>query len=342
MLRRKCATDRRLLLVIIAAGEDEVIVRNRRLARADRVSAGDLVEGVDGEWCRAVGGRQQVRIDAERRPGGDRRVLVDAVRPEDLLRHRHRACTRGIGPVDRGRLLDGTAKLPTSGGEDAAAPADFVLLRRERQRHVVLALRQVAEAPGLGLEFQFVAVARIGDRLGALQDVQPEVEGIPAEDVAHVVAAHDHQLEADLLRDGLQPGGAHLPRRSNRKAIPGDEEGLAAVHSRAEVGHEVAKRAGLPAFVQRLEALRHAVGGGGDLVRVDGVELPAELRARQLRIPEDQRTAAHHETRSGSRRALPAGMRGRSSTLMPGFRRAGMILCISSCSSLSARGPLKP
>ncbi|OLE15390.1 MAG: hypothetical protein AUI36_38110 [Cyanobacteria bacterium 13_1_40CM_2_61_4] len=57
------------------------------------------------------------------------------------------------------------------------------------------------------------------------------------------------------------------------------------MHALAEVGHEVAERAPLPALVQGVEALRDAVGGRRDLVGVDGIELPP----RGLGVPEDQR-----------------------------------------------------
>ena len=54
---------------IALAGEDEVIVGDRRLPRIDGVAAGDLVERVDRERRGAVGRRQQVGIDAQRRAG---------------------------------------------------------------------------------------------------------------------------------------------------------------------------------------------------------------------------------------------------------------------------------
>jgi hypothetical protein len=52
----------------------------------------------------------------------------------------------------------------------------------------------------------------------------------------------------------------------------------------AEVGHEVAERAGLPALVKPVEALGDAIIGRRDLVGVDGVQ----LLARDLGIPEDE------------------------------------------------------
>ena len=68
---RELAADRRLLVVVVLAGEDEVIVGDRRLARKDRVAAGDLVEGVDRERRGAVRRRQQVGVDAQRRARRD-------------------------------------------------------------------------------------------------------------------------------------------------------------------------------------------------------------------------------------------------------------------------------
>jgi len=44
------------------------------------------------------------------------------------------------------------------------------------------------------IEAEDVAVTGLGHRLRALQHVEPEVVGVAAEDVAHVVSGHDHQL----------------------------------------------------------------------------------------------------------------------------------------------------
>src|SRR5215471_3735204 len=66
----------------------------------------------------------------------------------------------------------------------------------------------------------------------------------------------------------------------------------------AEVGHEVAKRAGLPPLVERLETFGNAIGGRRDLVRVDRVE----LFARVLRVPENERLAADQRVRAAGGR----------------------------------------
>jgi len=71
------------------------------------------------------------------------------------------------------------------------------------------------------------------------------------------------------------------------------------VDPRAEVGHQVAERAGLPALVESVETLGHAVGRRRNLIGVDRVEL--FLLAEDFQIPEDQRPAANH---GGGRRFL--------------------------------------
>src|SRR5262245_85446 len=60
----------------------------------------------------------------------------------------------------------------------------------------------------------------------------------------------------------------------------------------AEIRHQMTKRTGFPLLIERLQAFRHTIGCRRDLIRVDGVALPGELRARKAhRIPEDQRSA---------------------------------------------------
>ena len=212
-----CAPDRRLLVVGVLAGEDEVVVGDRRLARVDRVAAGDLVEGVDGERRRAVGGRQQVGVDAQRRArrrprrpcrrGGPRR----SARWSSCARARRRrraTRSRGARSTDARNSRRPTAKMPP-------AAADLVFLggQRQRRRRSCPASRWRA-ARVAGSKVNSSPSLRVGHRLGALHDVQPEVERVAAEDVAHVVAADDDQLEADLLGDGLEARRAHLARAS--------------------------------------------------------------------------------------------------------------------------------
>jgi hypothetical protein len=70
-----------------------------------------------------------------------------------------------------------------------------------------------------------------------------------------------------------------------------------AMHARAEIGHQITEGAGLPPRVERIEAFRHTVGRGGDLIRVDRVELL--LLSEDLEVPEDQRLSADHLRRHG-------------------------------------------
>ncbi len=281
---RELAADRGLSRVVLAAREDEVVVGDGGLARIDRRAAGDLVEGVDREGRRAIGGGKQIRPDAQRRPRLDRGVAVDAVRPDDLLGRRHGAGRLGIRKEDFRLRPHRGAELAAADGEDAAGDPDLFFLGREGNRRVGLALRFVGQDPCRRIERERVAVARVLDGLGALDDVEPEVEGVSPENVAHVPAADDDELQPLFFGDALQSGRAHLARGADREALAGDQERLAAVHPRAEVRHEVAERARLPAFIERLEALRDAVGGRRDLVRVDRVALPA----RDFRVPEDE------------------------------------------------------
>ena len=72
----------------------------------------------------------------------------------------------------RGVVVDRRLELAAADREDAAGLPDLVFLRRQRHRLVGLALRLVRQAPRLRIEAELVAVARVGDRLGALHDLQ--------------------------------------------------------------------------------------------------------------------------------------------------------------------------
>jgi hypothetical protein len=143
----------------------------------------------------------------------------------------------------------------------------------------------------LRLEAELVAIPGIGHRFRTLDDLQSQVQRIAAEDVSHVVAADDDHLEPGFVGNCLEAGGAHFARRSDREAVAGDDKGLAAVNARAEVGHQIPERPGLPAFVERIEAFGDAVGRGSDLIRIDRVELL--FLAENLQIPDDQRATAN-------------------------------------------------
>src|SRR5438874_13002328 len=121
--------DRGLLVVRLAAIEDEVVVRDRDLPRTDRVAAGDLVERVDREGRRPVGRGEQIGIDADRGAGADVRVLVDAVRPEDLLGRGELPRRLRVGPTYLRRATNRVGELTPSDLDDPAGPSDVLFLR---------------------------------------------------------------------------------------------------------------------------------------------------------------------------------------------------------------------
>ena len=145
--------------------------------------------------------------------------------------------------------------------------------------------------------------------------MQSEVQGVAPEDVAHVGAADNHQLEAGFFGDGLQAGRAHLARRTNREPVAGNHERVAVMDAVAKVRHQVAERAGLPALVQGGEALRDTVGRRSNLIGVDGVE----LLAGDVPVPEDERSAANHSSCGGTVNRLDGvERRQRNAGLQPG------------------------
>ena len=311
---RELTPDPGLLVVVGPAGEDEVIVGDRRLAGIDEAAAGDLIEGVNGEGRGAVRRRQQVGVDAERRAGLDLGVRVDPMRPHDLLGRGHPARALRIGPLDPRRGGRRRGEFPPADRDDPAAAPDLVFLRRQRHRIVGLALRLVRQPARIGVEAEFVAVGRIGHRLGTLDDFQAEVERVAAKDVAHVPAADDHHLQSDFFGDAFESRRAHLPRRTDGESIAGHQERLAAMHPRAEIRHQVAERPRLPTLVERGQALGDAIGGRRNLIGVDGVELlflPEDLAGPRksapglLRSPStaERRLRPARPARSGKRRA---------------------------------------
>ncbi len=199
----------------------------------------------------------------------------------------------GSGNSMTGVAFDRTAQLPPPDRDDASASAELVFLGRERHGLVGALLGQVGQLPRRWIEGELVAVACILDCLRTLHDVQSQIERVAAEDVAHVPAAHDHHLEPGLVGDAFEAGRAHLPRGPDREAIAGDDERLAPVDTRPEIGHQVAERTGLPPLIQRVEALGYTVGGRCDLIGIDGVEFAPVSRAGQLGVPEDQRPSAN-------------------------------------------------
>ncbi len=254
-MRRKLAPNRRLLVIVLLTSKDEVVVGNRCLPRVNRVPAGDLIERVNRERGRAIRRRQQIGVDPERVAWLDVRVFVNPMRPDDLLGRGHATGPFGVGKLHERLPGHRRLELSTTNRKDAAASSNLVFLGGQRHRLVPLASSNVLEAPRDGVEAELVAIARIAHCLGTLDDVQAEVEGVATKNVAHVVGADDHHLEPDFLGDRLEPGGRHLSRRANRKAIAGDHKRLAGVNALAKVRHQIAERAGLPPLVERVETL---------------------------------------------------------------------------------------
>src|SRR6185295_11584043 len=139
--------------------------------------------------------------------------------------------------------------------------------------------RFVGELPGYRVEGEEVTILSVEHGLGTLDDVQAEVETIAPEDVAHVLTAHDDHFQPGLFRDALEPGGTHLPRRSDCKAIAGNDEVFAAMDAVPEIWHQVSKGTGLPLLVERIQAFRHTISRRRNLIGIDGVPLPGELRS---------------------------------------------------------------
>src|SRR5207253_4886478 len=138
------------------------------------------------------------------------------------------------------------------------------------------------------------------------------------------VTGADPDTEPAILRGGLGPGRAHLPRRPGAEALAGDHERFPAMHPLTRIRHQVTKGARFPARVEMVEALRNAVIGRGDLVGVDGVE----LLPRDLRVPEDERATSNQVT--AVRRPVD-GLGGRS------YRRCGARLTSRGLDSVQER-----
>jgi len=265
-----------------------MIVRDGGAPRSDVAAADDLAKGVDGKGRRSVRSGKKVRVHFERGARLDLRTLVHTVRPDDLLRARHAPCGRAVREHDV-HGLNARPVFPSPDLEDAAAPADFLFLWRERHRFVALPLRAVPERPRRGIEFEFVPVLCVGDGFRALDEVKAQVQRVPTKDVPHARPAYDDHRASRLLGDRLQPRRGHLARGADGEAVSRDEEGLPRVNARAKARHEIPEGAFLPALVQRGEALGDAILGGRDLVGVDGVA----LLPGTLGVPKDERASAH-------------------------------------------------
>ena len=197
------------------------------------------------------------------------------MRPDDLLGRRHPSraapdrATRSRGVVSTDCL-----ELAAARREDAAGLADLVFLRRQRHRLVASCPGSRWSGGAIAARSENSSPSRASATASGLcTTCSPRLSALRRKMSPMLLPQTITISQADFFGDRLEAGRAHLARRADGEPVAGDEEGLAAVDARAEVGHQVAERSRLPALVERLEALRHAVGGRRDLIGVDGVEL---------------------------------------------------------------------
>ncbi len=261
-----------------------MIAGDGRLAGMDQLAPGDALEGINGKRGGAVGGGQKVGIELQGGPRPHWLAAVHAVGPDDLLGGGHGAGLVGVGPNQLGLSAHRGGQLTPAQGEDASGGSDLLLHRRQGQGLIALLSGQVHQAATDRVELEAIALAGVLNSLGRLHHVQSQVERVAPKDVAHGVAAHDDQVQARLLGDGLEPGRAHLARGADAETVTGDHEGLSGGYALTKIRHQVAESACLPAVIQRIQAFRDAILAGGDLVGIDGVEFLGGIHA----IPEDQ------------------------------------------------------
>src|SRR6202030_336342 len=211
------------------------------------------------------------------------------MRPDDLLRAGQVSCGRRVRPLDPRWLRCGFGELPAADFDDAARAANLVFHRRQRHRVVALAAGLVRQPPVGRIKRHDVAFLRILRGGTALDHVEAQVQRVAAKNIASPVAAHDQEIEPDLLGDGLETVRTHFTRGADPEALPGNHEGLAAMHALPKVGHQIAEGAEPPSLVEPVQALRDTVIRRRDLVGIDGVQ----LLPGNFRIPEDQGPPAH-------------------------------------------------
>jgi hypothetical protein len=91
----------------------------------------------------------------------------------------------------------------------------------------------------------------IGHGFRALDHVQSQVERVPAEDVAHVLAADDDHLRPTSSATPFRPAGL-ISRTIRWRTGRRQSERFAGVHAGTEVRHQMAERSRLPLFIERL------------------------------------------------------------------------------------------
>src|SRR5678816_274881 len=99
---------------------------------------------MDREGRGSVRSGKEIREELDRGARLDLGALVHAVRPNDLLGRRHRLRFGGIGEAYV-HLLTSRPEFPPAGFEDAAAPANLLLLGRKWNRLVGFLLGEVLQ-----------------------------------------------------------------------------------------------------------------------------------------------------------------------------------------------------
>ena len=155
----------RLLLIVLSAGEHEVVAGDRRLAGENGPPSRDRVEGVDGERRRPVRRGPEVRVQTQRRSRPDARILVDTVRPDDLLGQAQSPRLRRVRKFDARHASRRFGELAPAHFEDAAASPYLLFFFGEREGTIAPVLRDVRDLARLDVEGEFISVPRVPHRL---------------------------------------------------------------------------------------------------------------------------------------------------------------------------------
>src|SRR5262245_49288090 len=113
-----------------------MVVGDCGLPRIDRPASGDLVERMNGKRCGPVRRRQEVGVEAKGFSRSDDGVLIDSMRPYNLLARGHVTGEFWIGPLHSWLCLHGFGKLTTTNRHNSTARADVVLFWCQRHRFV--------------------------------------------------------------------------------------------------------------------------------------------------------------------------------------------------------------
>ena len=155
---------------------------------------------------------------------------------------------------------------------------------------VGLALRLVDQLPRLGIEAELVVVRASRTASGLCTTCSPRLSAFRRKMSPRPAPQTITSSRPTSSATPLSPAGLISREDPMAKRSPAITNVSPRWTRGAEIRHQVAERARLPALVERVEALRYAVGGGRDLIRVNGVELL--LLSWHLEVPENQGFAA--------------------------------------------------